>query len=155
MYFLNKRQENTRLIRISNQFLSIINVLNSHQISSIRGSRKGRKKNTLNRNYIFTLIILLIKLPSINVSNHVYHEQFYRTRYNAYTNSDEKLFKVRSVQILSREQLDRNFTFERTPTYLERVERAKKKAWNGVDRKKEGGREGERERENIGREARA
>lgn len=74
MYFLNKRQENTRLIRISNQFLSIINVLNSHQISSIRGSRKGHKKNTLNRNYIFTLIILLIKLPSINVSNHVYHE---------------------------------------------------------------------------------
>lgn len=74
MYFLNKRQENTRLIRITNQFLSIINVLNSHQISSIRGSRKEHKKNTLNRNYIFTLIILLIKLPSINVSNHVYHE---------------------------------------------------------------------------------
>lgn len=72
MYFLNKRQENTRLIRISNQFLSIINVLNSHQISSIRGSRKEHKKNTLNRNYIFTLIILLIKLPSINV--YEYHE---------------------------------------------------------------------------------
>lgn len=78
MYFLNKRQENTRLIRISNQFLSIINVLNSHQISSIRGSRKGHKKNTLDRNYIFTLIILLIKLPSINVSNHVYEHTIER-----------------------------------------------------------------------------